>query len=210
MANTKICSRCGRELPISEFSKDKTKKDGLHTCCKQCRKQYYAEHREDILEKQKQYNTEHREDRLEYGKQYSKQYRAEHRENILEYKKQYRAEHREEILEYGKQYSKRCYATLKGYCNKIRNCNIQADRKYGRIGDELPSNYPTVEDYMELLQQVDFYDGKQYDFTEMGLDRINNSLPHTLDNVVPCTTKHNIERQKIPFDVFKAKFTECS
>ena len=35
---TKVCSRCKRELPISEFSKDKSSKDGLQYCCKKCKK----------------------------------------------------------------------------------------------------------------------------------------------------------------------------
>lgn len=33
---TKICSRCKRELPISEFCKDKTRKDGVYCYCKKC------------------------------------------------------------------------------------------------------------------------------------------------------------------------------
>ena len=33
---TKACSKCKRELPISEFYKDKSKKDGLCNQCKNC------------------------------------------------------------------------------------------------------------------------------------------------------------------------------
>lgn len=33
---TKVCSRCRRELPISEFCKDKSRKDGLYCYCKKC------------------------------------------------------------------------------------------------------------------------------------------------------------------------------
>ena len=33
---TKKCSRCGRELPLSEFSKQKATKDGLRYWCKSC------------------------------------------------------------------------------------------------------------------------------------------------------------------------------
>ena len=33
----KICGRCKKELPLSEFYKDKQQKDGLSCYCKECR-----------------------------------------------------------------------------------------------------------------------------------------------------------------------------
>lgn len=234
--DTKICKKCGRELPISQFYKRKRNKDGLQIYCKECekqyRKQYYIENKEVLAEKKKQYYTENKEtiaernkrwyaDNKEVMAEYQKQYRQKNKKAIAEkmkqYMKQWYAENKKAIAEQNKrwrtenkerrkQYMKQWRTTLKGYCISIRNNNIQNDRKYGRIGDELPSNYPTIEDYMELLQMPDFYDGKQYHFTEMGLDRIDNSKPHTLDNIVPCTTQHNREKHLIPFDVFKNKF----
>lgn len=36
--STKKCKVCGRELPLSEFSKHKMTKDGFHTTCKTCMK----------------------------------------------------------------------------------------------------------------------------------------------------------------------------
>lgn len=35
---TKICIKCGRELPLSEFYKHKGRKDGYFTYCKECLK----------------------------------------------------------------------------------------------------------------------------------------------------------------------------
>jgi len=37
---TKICTTCGRELPLSEFGKNKPMKDGLDYKCKECKKEY--------------------------------------------------------------------------------------------------------------------------------------------------------------------------
>lgn len=55
----KQCSKCKVTKPKSEFSKDKSKADGLQYQCKECRKQYdkqwYAANRERINEHQKQY-----------------------------------------------------------------------------------------------------------------------------------------------------------
>lgn len=171
---SKICKKCGRELPLECFSKDKSRRDGLQPYCKECKKQYNAEHADAI-------------------KQYFKQWEAEHAEHLKEYKKQY-----------NKQYNKQHYATIEGYARAIRKSNLQKDRKYGRIEAE-EDPLPTIEEYIELLQQRDFYDGKQYHWSEMGLDRIDNSKPHTIDNVVPCSTKNNIRRKKMSFEEFYAK-----
>lgn len=175
MSNTKICTKCGRELPIERFSKDKHHKDGLKSQCKDCDRQYIIRNIE-----------------------YFKKYRKNNAESIKQYLKQWRKDNPE--------YEKKYRETLEGYCRNIRRGNIRRDKEQGYINNELPSNYPTIEDYMELLQQTDHYDGKQYHFSEMGLDRIDNSKPHTLDNVVPCTTEHNIQRNTKSYEEFKALF----
>lgn len=160
----KTCTKCGRELPLSKFNKRKASKDGLSLWCKECCKQYYAEHREELLVHQRQYDATHREEK--------------------------------------KQYCARRYATIERYAYNIRWTNLQADRKYGRCGkDEDP--LPSIEQYIELLQQRDYYDGKQYPFSEMGLDRIDNSKPHTIDNVVPCSTEHNRQRGRKTFEEYR-------
>ena len=192
MENTKICSKCGRELPLECFGKHKSRKDGLQSYCKDCFKQYRADNAE--------YFKQWRADNLEYMKQYNKQWRAEHAEARKQYMKQWYAEHRAEWIEKMKQY----YSTIEGYANMIRYGNLREDRMYGRISaDEDP--LPSVEQYIELLQQRDYYDGKQYHWSEMGLDRIDNSKPHTLDNVVPCTTEHNRQRGRKSFEDFRER-----
>ena len=40
--DTKRCSKCGKVKPILEFPKDKNRKDGLYTWCKQCCAEYKA------------------------------------------------------------------------------------------------------------------------------------------------------------------------
>ena len=182
METMKICTKCGIELPLSEFSKNKSRKDGLQPYCKVCMKQYYTANREHMLERQKQYN-------------------AKHAEAIKQYMKQWYADNRAEQLEYKKLHSKQYYSTLEGYARSIRKANLQADREQGRCGkDEDP--LPSLEYYILALQQRDYYDGKQYHWSEMGLDRIDNSKPHTIDNVVPCTTAHNVQRGRKSFEEF--------
>ena len=190
METTKICSKCRRELPLSEFNKDRTRKDGLQTYCKDCRKQYMKQYN-------KEYYVEHRNERIEYIKQW--------KVDNLEYDKQYKKQWYADNPEYNKQYMKQWRSTIEGYANMIRYNNLQADRKQGRIAaDEDP--LPSIEEYIELLQQRDYYDGEQYHWSEMGVDRIDNSKAHTLDNVVPCSTAHNVQRGTMSFEEFKAIF----
>ena len=205
----KICTKCGRELPLECFDKNKSRKDGLQNWCKecisQCNKQYKATHKEELAERNKQYRAEHKEEKAAYMKQYRaehaeeiKQYNAEHAEEKAVYNKQYYASN----ADYFKQYKAERYATLEGYAYYVRWNNLQADRKQGRCGkDEDP--LPSLEYYVWALQQRDFYDGKQYDWSEMGLDRIYNDKPHTFANVVSCSTKNNNRRQKMPFEEFR-------
>lgn len=41
---TKICSKCKKEKPVSEFGKNKAKKDGLQAECKECKSAYNKLH----------------------------------------------------------------------------------------------------------------------------------------------------------------------
>jgi hypothetical protein len=66
----KICNRCKKELPFSEFTKDKDKKDGYRTICKTCTRQYRQDHKEEERERNRQYYQNHKEERKEYNRQY--------------------------------------------------------------------------------------------------------------------------------------------
>jgi len=55
MTKTKICSRCKKEKLITEFNKDKSRKDRVKRYCKICVKIYYQENREKIAQMTKQY-----------------------------------------------------------------------------------------------------------------------------------------------------------
>lgn len=54
-ANTKVCKRCGKEAPISEFSKNAKSKDGADSYCRKCRnelaKKYYRNKKERTANK---------------------------------------------------------------------------------------------------------------------------------------------------------------
>ena len=92
MNKLKVCNTCKEEKPRTEFTKDRTKKEGLRSQCKACGKQYRQENREKISESNKQYRQE--------NSDYFKQYRQENREKISDYIKQYYQENKERYAEY--------------------------------------------------------------------------------------------------------------
>jgi hypothetical protein len=112
---TKTCSKCKQTKDIGEFSKDKNKKDGLHSQCKSCASAYHQENKEKITEYQKAYRQENKEELAEYQKAWyqenkekiaeqKKAYYQENKEEIAERDKAYRQENKEELAEYRKAY----------------------------------------------------------------------------------------------------------
>ncbi len=60
MSETKRCTKCGEEKPLSEFHRDRTKSDGRKSWCKLCtsgyQREYYEENREKWVGYQREYN----------------------------------------------------------------------------------------------------------------------------------------------------------
>lgn len=105
--NTKICRKCGRELPLTEEyfqRRKKGSKDGFRNDCKECKRRadhrYYESHKEIHSEKGRQYRIRNEESIRKYRKDYA----IEHRDKIRENKKRYREENADSIKEKNKQY----------------------------------------------------------------------------------------------------------
>ena len=64
----KRCGKCGKYLPMDQFTKDKRAADGLATKCKACAKAYCEANKQKIAEYQKAYREAHREEFAEYDK----------------------------------------------------------------------------------------------------------------------------------------------
>jgi hypothetical protein len=133
---TKICSKCGLEKELSEFNKNRTKKDGYASWCRECNKLYKQKYREENAEKIaeakkkcyhakiEQYKNHHKEnyykhqaERIAYTKKWREEnrdrhnatvrkYRAEHPEVQRARDKRYREKHREEIRLHANNYNR--------------------------------------------------------------------------------------------------------
>ena len=70
--DTKKCTTCQLELPLSAFSKNRTQKDGYHRECKADVKAYQLTNKEKLKE---------------YQREYQAKYKAEHKEELDQYLK---------------------------------------------------------------------------------------------------------------------------
>lgn len=47
----KVCTKCKKSKPLSEFGRDKRRKDGLYPHCKECKRQYQNDRYSDVAAK---------------------------------------------------------------------------------------------------------------------------------------------------------------
>ena len=129
---TKVCNRCGKEKPITEFCY--RKKEGVYrNPCKECKKEYlkeYSKNNSDRLKKYRaDYYEENKEHKLSYQKEYrennqeiikkkNKKYNSSNYEKTREYKQRYYIENKSEILEKQKEYIERTLPERKKYRRK--------------------------------------------------------------------------------------------
>lgn len=105
----KKCTKCGERKPLREFNKDKTKKDGRRSQCKECKKAYAKQYRKDNIERIKERNKQYRKDNAEYYKQY----RQDNAENNLQ--------HISSIVEQVSPIFKQLNLPIYGYIYKFEN-----------------------------------------------------------------------------------------
>ena len=140
---SKECNICHKVKLVSEFSKNKSKIDGLQLKCKECTGQYGKEYREENKEKLSEQSKRYYEDNKERINEYQKQYRdnnkeiikkrgKRYRENNKDKLKQYREDNKEKRNEYQKQYAKDNAKHIKEYKKEYAIKNKDKIRKYKR------------------------------------------------------------------------------
>ena len=93
---TKRCTKCGETKSVDRFGRDRSKRDGMTSHCKECHRAYYEAYREERNAKQRAYNEAHREQISAQKRAYYEAHREERRA--------YREDHREELRAYGRDY----------------------------------------------------------------------------------------------------------
>lgn len=102
---TKRCSNCKLYLPLSDFSKNRSCKDGYHHECKNCNRKTQLKYREKNRQREKDRTKEYVIKNQDKVKKSRKIYYKNHIEKILEDKKNYYLKNRENIIQKNSNYT---------------------------------------------------------------------------------------------------------
>lgn len=127
------------------------------------------------------YNTE--EERKEADRAKWRKFYYKHREERIEYSRMYKSTHSNEIAKYKKERAK----TPIGRATMLLCAYNREDKKYGRGKGDLTAQW-----IVENIFSKPCKCGKS-GWQIIGCNRIDNSKPHTKDNVEPCCGECNVK-----------------
>ena len=139
--------------------------------------------------------------------EYSTKYYQEHKNELAEYMAKYNQEHKDEIAKYYQEHKEERKEKISEYMTK--RYNTKEGRAYVRIRDYKREDKKhrrgncdlTMPWFIRNIFTKCIYCGES-DWKKLGCDRIDNSLPHTIENVVPCCAECNAKRHMKPFEQF--------
>jgi len=175
---TKRCPKCEQELLANRFSRNRSKKDGLASQCKECQseqsKKYHARNRNEIHRRKIGY----------YGRNQA---------SISERKKQYYGEHRGEILRRAREY----YATITGqlqcmFNNMNHRCNNPTDVSFEYYGGRgIQNRFESLDEFRDYVTNE-----LQVDPRGLQIDRIDNNGHYEKGNIRFVTAKENMNNRR--------------
>ena len=171
---SKECSKCHEIKPVSEFSKCKSKTDGLEAKCKECIKKYIQENKDKIKEK-------------------NKKYRQENKDKIKEKRKKYKQENKDKIKKYNQENKDKAYERQRKYRSKKTQETLQQIKIEVESNPE-KYNYNPDKDIYGIIYLVHNIKSNKYYVgqTTIGFD---NRYPSgwLYDHNYKNTVKHDLE-----------------
>jgi len=188
----KTCMKCKNGKLITEFYKDKSRKDGFQNYCKTCKtaqnkkyyqdniakrltnnEKYYAKNRNQILIQQKEYNqlTQNKLHKAIYDKEYN----SLNKEKITIERRKYRRLHKIEIVAAKKRY----YKSANGEASKSKgHCKRRALKQEAPCEDFKP---------IEVFKRDRYICQRCGAKTRPDYKNPNHSLYPNLDHIVPLS-----------------------
>lgn len=169
--------------------------------------EYYKKNRDDIIKRVAEYSKANKEKITAHKHEYYitnkekisecfSEYYQKNKDNITKRVNEYYYANKEKISEYSINRRK----TPMGRANYLVQSYRQSDNKFNRGECTLTSKW-IVE---HIFSQPCHYCGES-DWTKIGCDRKDNSLPHTPDNVVPCCYACNCKKNTKNIDEYMLK-----
>ena len=182
----KKCSKCKLEFPLTEFDKDKSRKDGYKYNCKSCARNI---------------QTESRSKKLDYYKTKSKEYFISNREYFSQKQKEWRSKNPEKVKKWGKEWRSKNPKYANEWQKNERKTNPQYRIKFNlreRMRKALKGNWKqgkTIEMLGLTIPEYKEYLFKQFD-SNMNWD--NYGSYWEIDHIKPCDSfdLSNLEEQK--------------
>lgn len=165
-------------------------------------KKYREKNREQILVKKREYANDKYKNDEEYrenAKARNKKRYEENKDIILKQNSEYRKNNKEKIAVSKSEWEKENPKNVRSYY--MADNYKQLDRKFNRGECTITAKW-ILENIFN--GQVCHYCGKA-DWRELGCDRIDNSLPHTPENCVPCCKMCNIKKGTMSYDEYMKK-----
>ena len=165
------------------------------------RKNYYQEHKKRIIRNAKKYYQEHREEIIENKKKYGQTYYELHKEKNKEkrhsYNKKYYALNKEKYKQYSREYYKNNKELVLSKQQEKYNLHLEratrllyaykvADKQKNRGECDLTPQWIVDNIFTKPCAHCG-----ESDWHKIGCNRLDNSKPHTMDNVEPCCYKCN-------------------
>ena len=188
---TKVCSCCKVEKPVSEFSKSKAKKDGLRIVCRACDRDYYQRNKERIAVRDKKYRQQNKDIMRTRNKNYYdankttlalklKEYRQQNKSVIAAQRKEHYETNKTNLLVIKKAYyhankeERRVYAR-----NYLRQNRTDV---YARNANRRAARIKATPTWADVERIKEFYDCCR-------AFRMYTGLEYHVDHIVPLNSK---------------------
>ena len=153
----KKCSKCKEEKLLSNFNKNKSKKDHFSTECKSCTKQYnstYYDINKDKLLSRMQNYQEMNKDNIALR---SQEYYLENRDKILIQAQEYYEANRDDCLIRMKEYARNNPSKVSAHKARYRAAKFQATPQWLTIDDN-----EKIEEFYRISQQLQLSTCEEY------------------------------------------------
>lgn len=130
MSRLKFCRQCDNEKPLTEFPKDKSKKDGHYSLCKECKcaqSRNFARHNQEVIKERGRRYYEANKEQIAVRAKY---YREKNRQAIAIRKNRYYQANRKAILEREARWSKANAEYIRAYKKRYQEENKETRKAY--------------------------------------------------------------------------------